>query len=75
MRRTLGTAVFGGMVGVTLFGIFLTPVFFNVIGWLGETKLFRSRFVLRTGELALAGLQLLALRPVTSRLRRRKQRV
>ena len=28
MRRTLGTAVFGGMLGVTLFGIFLTPVFY-----------------------------------------------
>jgi multidrug efflux pump subunit AcrB len=34
MRRTLGTAVFAGMLGVTLFGIFLTPVFFFVIGWL-----------------------------------------
>ncbi len=33
MRRTLGTAVFAGMLGVTLFGIFLTPVFFNVIQW------------------------------------------
>ncbi len=31
MRRTLGTAVFSGMLGVTLFGIFLTPVFFSVI--------------------------------------------
>jgi multidrug efflux pump len=31
MRRTLGTAVFFGMLGVTLFGIFLTPVFFFVI--------------------------------------------
>ena len=30
MRRTLGTAVFSGMLGVTLFGIFLTPVFFYV---------------------------------------------
>ena len=28
MRRTLGTAVFSGMLGVTLFGMFLTPVFF-----------------------------------------------
>ena len=40
MRRTLGTAVFSGMLGVTLFGIFLTPVFFFVIDWLttpGET--------------------------------------
>ena len=36
MRRTLGTAVFSGMLGVTLFGIFLTPVFFYVIDWLGE---------------------------------------
>src|SRR5262249_39012356 len=33
MRRTLGTAVFAGMLGVTLFGIFLTPVFFYVVRW------------------------------------------
>lgn len=33
MRRTLGTAVFAGMLGVTLFGIFLTPIFFYVIQW------------------------------------------
>ncbi|AGA28089.1 efflux RND transporter permease subunit [Singulisphaera acidiphila] len=33
MRRTLGTAVFSGMIGVTLFGIFLTPVFYSVIRW------------------------------------------
>ena len=31
MRRTIGTAVFAGMLGVTLFGIFLTPVFYYVI--------------------------------------------
>jgi multidrug efflux pump len=31
MRHALGTAVFSGMIGVTLFGIFLTPVFFYVI--------------------------------------------
>ena len=36
MRRTLGTAVFAGMLGVTLFGIFLTPVFFYVIQWLAD---------------------------------------
>jgi multidrug efflux pump len=34
MRRTLGTAVFAGMIGVTLFGIFLTPVFYSVVRWL-----------------------------------------
>jgi hydrophobe/amphiphile efflux-1 (HAE1) family protein len=31
MRHTLGVAVCSGMVGVTLFGIFLTPVFYYVI--------------------------------------------
>ena len=31
MRRSLGLAVFSGMLGVTLFGIFLTPVFFYVL--------------------------------------------
>ena len=28
MRQALGTAVFFGMLGVTFFGIFLTPVFY-----------------------------------------------
>jgi multidrug efflux pump len=42
MRRTLGNAVFSGMLGVTLFGIFLTPVFFYLIEWLGETQLLNS---------------------------------
>jgi hydrophobe/amphiphile efflux-1 (HAE1) family protein len=36
MRRSLGLAVFAGMIGVTLFGIFLTPVFFYVIQWFGR---------------------------------------
>ena len=31
MRRALGMAVFAGMLGVTAFGIFLTPVFFYLI--------------------------------------------
>jgi multidrug efflux pump len=31
MRRTLGIAVFSGMLGVTVFGILLTPVFYYVI--------------------------------------------
>src|SRR5207244_10056695 len=38
MRQSLGTAVFGGMIGVTLFGVFLTPVFFYVLLWLKERK-------------------------------------
>ncbi|MEX0978520.1 MAG: efflux RND transporter permease subunit, partial [Pirellulales bacterium] len=31
MRRTLGTAVFSGMLGVTFFGLMLTPVFYYVV--------------------------------------------
>jgi multidrug efflux pump subunit AcrB len=31
MDQALGTAVFAGMIGVTFFGILLTPVFFSVI--------------------------------------------
>ena len=38
MRRTLGVAVFAGMLGVTLFGIFLTPVFFYVIQALADFR-------------------------------------
>lgn len=31
MRQSLGTAVFSGMLGVTIFGLFLTPVFYVVL--------------------------------------------
>src|SRR3989449_11466123 len=31
MRRALGTAVFSGMLGVTLFGLFLKPVFYVIL--------------------------------------------
>lgn len=33
MRVALGVAVFSGMLGVTIFGIFFTPVFYVVIRW------------------------------------------
>ncbi len=36
MRRTLGIAVFSGMLGVTAFGIFFTPVFYSVVRWFSE---------------------------------------
>jgi multidrug efflux pump len=36
MRYTLGVAVFSGMLGVTLFGIFFTPVFYVVVRWFTE---------------------------------------
>lgn len=61
MRRALGVTVFSGMLGVTLFGILLTPVFFFVIDQLAEKQLFtRSRFA----SLGRLGLDLLRLRPL-----------
>jgi multidrug efflux pump len=59
MRRSLGTAVFSGMLGVTLFGIFLTPVFFYVIQGFGETRLFaaaRTRLLVSGAMGVLLGL-------------------
>jgi multidrug efflux pump len=50
MRRSLGTAVFSGMLGVTMFGIFLTPVFFYVIMGVGASRLFASAAVQRVGS-------------------------
>jgi multidrug efflux pump len=38
MRRSLGSAVLWGAFGVTLFGIFLTPVFFYVVDWLTNRR-------------------------------------
>jgi multidrug efflux pump len=42
MRHAIGIAVFAGMLGVTLFGLFLTPLFYVVIQTLVE-KLRRGR--------------------------------
>ena len=36
LRQTLGTAVFSGMIGVTIFGLIFTPVFYVVSRWLAE---------------------------------------
>jgi multidrug efflux pump subunit AcrB len=38
MRQAMGIAVFSGMIGVTFFGLFLTPVFYTVLEKLGMRK-------------------------------------
>jgi multidrug efflux pump subunit AcrB len=43
MRQALGTAVFFGMLGVTFFGLLLTPVFYLVIRGLTERLNARKR--------------------------------
>ncbi|APW60673.1 efflux RND transporter permease subunit [Paludisphaera borealis] len=56
MRKSLGTAVFSGMLGVTIFGIFLTPVFYYVIKGLGESRLLSGAFMKRIGSPIAGGL-------------------
>jgi hydrophobe/amphiphile efflux-1 (HAE1) family protein len=36
LRQTLGTTVFSGMIGVTIFGLIFTPVFYVVSRWVAE---------------------------------------
>jgi HAE1 family hydrophobic/amphiphilic exporter-1 len=36
LRQALGTAVFFGMLGVTLFGLLFTPVFYVFVRWIGS---------------------------------------
>src|SRR5262245_61627120 len=53
MRRSLGMAVFSGMLGVTLFGIMLTPVFFYLIDSVSESHVFSSPLMRRVSKIAL----------------------
>ncbi|HAT32116.1 MAG TPA: multidrug efflux RND transporter permease subunit [Janthinobacterium sp.] len=46
MRHAMGVAVFGGMLGVTFFGLFLTPVFYVLLRTLAQ------RFEKKTGTVA-----------------------
>jgi hydrophobe/amphiphile efflux-1 (HAE1) family protein len=61
MRHSLGIAVFAGMLGVTLFGIFLTPVFFYVVESLVEAPLFASARVRLVGKVLLYAIGILTL--------------
>jgi multidrug efflux pump subunit AcrB len=42
IRQAMGIAVFAGMLGVTLFGLFLTPVFYIVIGRMTRRRSHRT---------------------------------
>ena len=60
--------MFSGMLGVTLFGIFLTPVFFYVIQGLSETRLFSAASTRWIGSAVLGGLVGLATGYLLARL-------
>ena len=38
LRQALGTAVFLGILGVTVFGLLFTPVFYVLVRWIGRTR-------------------------------------
>jgi multidrug efflux pump len=53
VRRAMGVAVFSGMLGVTMFGVFLTPVFYVVVEGLADRLARRRTHVPVTPHLAV----------------------
>ncbi|MGL4551087.1 MAG: efflux RND transporter permease subunit, partial [Gemmataceae bacterium] len=53
MRQVLGVAVFAGMLGVTAFGIFLTPVFYVVVDWWASWWVFAVPAVQRVNDVSM----------------------
>jgi multidrug efflux pump subunit AcrB len=49
LRQTLGTTVFSGMIGVTVFGLIFTPAFYVVSRWAAE-RLSRRRLAPQAAE-------------------------
>jgi multidrug efflux pump len=43
MRHAMGVVVFAGMIGVTLFGIFLTPVFYVLLRQMTGNRPLKTR--------------------------------
>jgi multidrug efflux pump subunit AcrB len=66
MRQALGIAVIGGMTGVTLFGIFLTPVFFYLVDRLTSSSIIDNRYVRGVSDAALYTLRFRFVRPLAS---------
>ncbi len=58
MRQALGIAVFSGMIGVTLFGVLLTPVFYVVVDRIAEGRIFRAQYFRAVGTHAMNVLAL-----------------
>jgi multidrug efflux pump len=56
MRQALGVAVFGGMIGVTMFGLFLTPIFFYMVDSASHNRFFSLPAVQFAGDMLLGFL-------------------
>jgi multidrug efflux pump len=55
IRQAMGIAVFAGMLGVTLFGLFLTPVFYVVIQGLAARLALRTTVIVPRGATPVEG--------------------
>jgi multidrug efflux pump len=66
MRQALGIAVLGGMIGVTVFGVFLTPVFFALVDRFTQTRLFTHPWVRAVGKAAIGVIALKFVRPLAA---------
>ena len=66
MRQALGIAVLGGMIGVTVFGVFLTPVFFAVVDRLTHTRLFTHPWVVAASRGTMYVVALKFVRPLAA---------
>ena len=54
IRQAMGIAVFAGMLGVTVFGLFLTPVFYVSVALGRRARLARGASVSQRGRTAAA---------------------
>jgi hydrophobe/amphiphile efflux-1 (HAE1) family protein len=50
MRQALGTAVFFGMLGVTLFGLLFTPIFYVLVRWIATLRRPRESALASPGQ-------------------------
>src|SRR5690606_17913852 len=55
VRQAMGIAVFAGMLGVTIFGLFLTPVFYVIVGSIADRWAGRARTAAPVAAMADAG--------------------
>jgi multidrug efflux pump len=70
MRQALGVAVLGGMMGVTAFGIGLTPVFFVLVDRITHSAVAQHPWVTAVSEAILYTLALKFVRPVAATIRK-----
>jgi multidrug efflux pump len=66
MRQALGVAVLGGMVGVTLFGVVITPILFAVVDRLSHAAIFHHPWARAASDGAMYVLRLRFARPLAA---------